>query len=67
MRTKIGVVYAATSGQIRRIIIPDHDEQFDAHRNVAPDEVLHIETQIGSIGLPEIRDIVQRLTGKILS
>jgi len=65
MRTKIGIVYERT-GQIRRIIIPDEDHQLAAHANIAFDEVLHIETQTGPIGLAEIHAIVQRVTGKIL-
>ncbi len=65
MRTKIGIVYERT-GQIRRIIIPDEDHQLAAHTNVAFDEILHIETQIGPIDLAEIHAIVQRKTGKIV-
>lgn len=67
MRTKIGIVYDIVTGQIRRIIIPDHDEQMVAHTNVARDEALHIEIQAGPIGLPEIKAIVQRRTGKMLT
>jgi len=65
MRTKIGIVYERT-GQIRRIIIPDEDHHLAAHANVAFDEVLHVETQTGPIGLKEIHAIVQRVTGKIV-
>jgi len=67
MRTKIGIVYTRMTGQIRRIIIPDEDHQLSAHSNVAFDEALHIETQTGPIGLPEIRAIIQRRTGKMLT
>jgi len=65
MRTKIGIVMKepVRSGAI---IIPMKNHQLAAHANVAFDEVLHIETQTGPIGLTEIHSIVQRVTGKIV-
>jgi len=67
VRTKIGIVYDITTGQVRRLIIPDEDYQLAAHSNVAFDEILHIETQTGPIGIPEINAIVRRRTGKMLT
>ena len=67
VRTQIGIIYEITTGQIRRIVIPDEDHQLVAHAKVAFDEVLHIETQTGPIGIDEIKAIVRKRTGQIIS
>jgi len=66
MHTKIGIVRDITTGEIRRIIIPDEDWQLDSH-GVNCDEKIDIETHTGLIGMPEIKAIIKRRTGKILS
>jgi hypothetical protein len=81
-RTKIGIVYERTTGQIRRLIVPgvvpsptggvqeaasfDEDTELAAHTKVNADEVLLIEKYSGPIDLASINAIIQLRTGKML-
>jgi hypothetical protein len=67
VRTKIGIVYEITTGQIRRIIVPDEDHQLAAHAKVNHDEVLLIEPYTGPTDLVSIAKIIQLRTGKMLT
>lgn len=65
MRNKIGIVYDIATGQIRRIIVPDKDEQLAAHGKVGPGEKFLIEQYSGPTDLKSIAAIIQLRTGQM--
>lgn len=65
MRTKIGIVYDIATGEIRRIIVPDEDQQLAAHSKVGHGEKLLIEQYSGPTDLKSIAAIIQLRTGQM--
>jgi hypothetical protein len=65
VRTKIGIVYDIATGKIRRIIVPDADNQLAAHSKVGPGEKFLIEQYSGPIDLKSIAAIIQLRTGQM--
>lgn len=65
MRTMIGIVYDKLTGEIRRIVVPDQDDQLAAHSKVGLGEAFLIESYDGPTDLQSIAAIIQRRTGLI--
>ena len=62
MQTKVGIVFETATGELRRFIVPDEDEQLVAHSSVLPDETFLIENHVGTPSLDWVNNVVKKIS-----